>query len=170
MGRVVTEALRALPTHAIVWIDEADRLPIDTLTEIRTLAEFDDNIAQTFSVVLSGAPELVAMLDDQRLFALKRRISVPLTLMGLARDELEAFIIHRFGSADAARVSSAIPCPRGVPCPPPLRRRSSRSDASPMCSHAPKRNGGSCAPSGYARPSESWAVSQSATKRGSPSS
>jgi type II secretory pathway predicted ATPase ExeA len=108
MGRVVTEALRALPTHAIVWIDEADRLPFDTLTEIRTLAECDDSVSQTFSVVLSGAPELVAMLDDQRLFALKRRISIPLTLTGLARDELDSFLAHRFGSLEAARVSPAI--------------------------------------------------------------
>lgn len=108
MGRVVTDALRALPTHAIVWVDEADRLPFDTLTEIRTLAECDDGVAQTFSVVLSGAPELASMLDEQRLFALKRRISVPITLTGLARDELDAFLVHRFGGADAARVSPSI--------------------------------------------------------------
>lgn len=108
MGRVVTEALRALPTHAIVWVDEADRLPFDTLTEVRTLAECDESVAQTFSVVLSGAPELVATLDEQRLFALKRRISVPITLTGLARDEVEAFLLHRFGSADAARVPNPL--------------------------------------------------------------
>lgn len=108
MGRVVTEALRAQPTHAIVWVDEADRLPLDTLTEIRSLAEFDDAGPQSFSVVLSGGPELVALLDDQRLFALKRRISLPLTLTGLARDELEAFLLHRFGTADAARISASI--------------------------------------------------------------
>jgi type II secretory pathway predicted ATPase ExeA len=108
MGRVVTEALRAQPTHAIVWVDEADRLPLDTLTEIRSLAEFDDTVPQSFSVVLSGAPELIALLDDTRLFALKRRISLPLTLTGLARDELESFLVHRFGTIEAARVSSAI--------------------------------------------------------------
>lgn len=108
MGRVVTEALRAQPTHAIVWVDEADRLPLDTLTEIRSLAEFDDSVSQSFSVVLSGAPELVALLDDPRLFALKRRISLPLTLTGLARDELDSFLLHRFGTAEAARVSPSI--------------------------------------------------------------
>lgn len=108
MGRVVTETLRTLPTHALVWIDEADRLPFDTLTEIRTLAEFDDSVPQTFSVVLAGAPGLVDILDDPRLFALKRRISVPLSLTGLARDELPPFLLHRFGSVDAARISPAI--------------------------------------------------------------
>lgn len=108
MGRVVSDALRTLPAHAIVWVDEADRLPFDTLTEIRSLAESDNLIEQSFSVVLSGAPELVAMLDDPRLFALKRRISLPLTLTGLARDEIDAFILHRFGSVEAARISPAI--------------------------------------------------------------
>lgn len=108
MGRLVTEALRAQPTHAIVWIDEADRLPLDTLTEIRTLAEFDESVPQTFSVVLSGTPDLVALLDDHRLFALKRRISVPLTLTGLAKDELDAFILHRFGAAESQRVSPTL--------------------------------------------------------------
>lgn len=108
IGRLVTEALRAQPAHVIVWIDEADRLPLDTLTEIRTLAEFDDSVPQTFSVVLSGTPELVALLDDHRLFALKRRISVPIMLTGLAKDELDAFILHRFGSAESQRVPTML--------------------------------------------------------------
>lgn len=108
MGRLVTEALRAQPVHAIVWIDEADRLPLDTLTEIRTLAEFDDSVPQTFSVVLSGTTDLVALIDDHRLFALKRRISVPLTLTGLGRDELDAFLPHRFGATEATRISTTL--------------------------------------------------------------
>ena len=102
--KVIADALQAQPTQLIAWIDEAASMPVDTLAELRSLAEFTHQVPQIFSVVLSGTPELKVLLDAPALFPLKRRISLRITLEGLRRDELDPFLIHRFGSADAKRL------------------------------------------------------------------
>ncbi len=102
--KVIADALQAQPAHLVAWIDEAGSLPADTLAELRSLAEFSHEVPQIFSVVLSGTPELKVQLDAQALFPLKRRISVRLSLEGLRRDELDAFLLHRFGASDAKRL------------------------------------------------------------------
>lgn len=102
--KVLADALEAQPTHLIAWIDEAAGLPADTLAELRSMAEFNHEVAQVFTVVLSGPPELRQAIDAPTLFHLKRRFALQLTLEGLRRDELEPFLRHRFGSPDAARL------------------------------------------------------------------
>lgn len=107
-SQVVTKAIREQPANVVVWIDEAHRLPPQTLSEIYTLAEFDSEVPQVFSIIFSGPPELLGVLDDRRLFALKRRITISCTLAGLSRDELEPFLLHRFGAQDPARIPAII--------------------------------------------------------------
>jgi len=102
--KLIADQIQAQPTSLIAWIDEAASIPVDTLSELRSLAEFHHEIPQIFSVVLAGPPELKTMLDAPALFPLKRRISVRCTLQGLARDELDAFLLHRFGTADERRL------------------------------------------------------------------
>lgn len=102
--KVIADALRAQPTQLIAWIDEAGSMPVETLGELRSLAEFTCEVPQIFSVVLSGTPELKALLDTPALFPLKRRIGVRIVLEGLRRDELDPFVLHRFGSADSRRL------------------------------------------------------------------
>jgi type II secretory pathway predicted ATPase ExeA len=53
------------------------------------------------SLILSGPPELRSAFEAPQLFPLKRRLHVRAALDGLRRDELDAFVLHRFG--DAAR-------------------------------------------------------------------
>lgn len=101
--RVIADLLQAQPTQLLVWIDEAVSLPPETLSELRSIAEFTCDAPQLFSVVLSGTPELRTLLDSPALFALKRRFTVRCTLEGLQRDELDALLAHRFG-ADAKRI------------------------------------------------------------------
>ena len=100
-SRLITQAIRGQTAHILAWIDEAHRLPPATLAEIASLAEFDPEAPQVFSVVFSGPPELSAVLDDRRLAALRRRITVKCSLAGLRRDELEPFLSHRFGGAES---------------------------------------------------------------------
>ncbi|MFH0899866.1 MAG: AAA family ATPase [Pseudomonadota bacterium] len=107
-SRVLANALKSQQTHQVLWIDEADRLPKETITDIRTLAECDPEVPQLFSVVFSGLPEFDSLMNSPPLFPMKRRISVRLSLSGLCRDELDAFIIHRFGSHDEKRVPGAL--------------------------------------------------------------
>lgn len=100
--KVASDAIRAQPAHIVLWIDDADELPIKTLTEVRLFAEYA--VPQLFSVVLTGLPELRTTLDQRALFPLKRRISVRLSLEGLRRDELDPFLAHRLGAEAARRV------------------------------------------------------------------
>ena len=58
-------------------------------------------------MILSGLPDVLALLDSPALFPLKRRLSVRLQLCGLRRDELEPFLLHRLG-ADAERVPAGV--------------------------------------------------------------
>lgn len=105
-AKVVVDAIRARPSHLLAWIDEADRVPIETLAEFRTLAEFEHDAPQAFSVVFCGPPELRTLFDSPALYPLKRRLTLKLSLDGLRRDELDAFLVHRFGSADAKRIGA----------------------------------------------------------------
>jgi MSHA biogenesis protein MshM len=100
----VAHALKAQPAHVVVWLDEADQVPLDTLTELRILAECDQESPQLFSLVLSGLPELRSALDAPELAPLRRRIGLRCTLTGLARDELGPFLAQRLGEPAATRV------------------------------------------------------------------
>jgi type II secretory pathway predicted ATPase ExeA len=102
-------ALRsAAPLRYVLWLDEAHEASTDTLDEVRTLAEADLTTSQILSVVLSGLPELRTLLDSPGLFPLKRRLAFRCQLAGLGRDELDAFLVHRFGATAPGRFSSEL--------------------------------------------------------------
>jgi len=99
--KALVDVIKDRATRPVLWIDEADHLPVATLTELRSLIEFDPAPQPLLSLVLSGPPELKTQLEAPELFPLKRRLVVRVALDGLRRDELDAFLTHRFG--DAAR-------------------------------------------------------------------
>ncbi len=106
--QVINEAIFGRTSHMVVWLDEAEQMETSTLSELRMLAESDPTRGQSFSVVLSGLPELKLRLDSPDLFPLKRRITHRLTLTGLRRDELDPFLVHRFGNGNASLVPEAV--------------------------------------------------------------
>jgi len=97
-AKAIADVLKAQPLQYTVWVDEAHKVSLETLAVVLGLAEGDLSVPQLFSVVLSGLPELRGALDTRELFPLKRRITVRGTLAGLARDELDAFLLHRLGA------------------------------------------------------------------------
>lgn len=99
--KALVDVIKERSVRPVLWIDEADHLPMATLTELRSLVEFEPAPQPLLSLVLSGPPELRSTLEAPALFPLKRRLLVRATLDGLRRDELDAFLVHRFG--DAAR-------------------------------------------------------------------
>jgi type II secretory pathway predicted ATPase ExeA len=103
-AHLITEAIAAQCSHLVLWLDEAERLDPDTLCALRLLAESDAQRGQAFSLVLSGMPELSSLLDIPALFSFRRRLCLRLFLGGLCRDELDAFLLHRFGQPTAARI------------------------------------------------------------------
>ena len=102
----VTQILTAQTACMLLWLDEAEQLDAAMLETLRTLVEADP-VAPSFSVVISGHPALQSRLEAPRLCALARRISPRCTLAGLRRNELEAFLEHRFGDG-AGRLQPSI--------------------------------------------------------------
>jgi type II secretory pathway predicted ATPase ExeA len=106
-AKAIADVLKAEPVHHIFWVDQADKASQESLTVVLALAEGDLAVPQLLSVVFSGLPELRTALDARELFPLKRRITVRCTLAGLARDEVDAFLVHRLGGAAAQRLPVA---------------------------------------------------------------
>jgi type II secretory pathway predicted ATPase ExeA len=103
----LTQTLAVHSARIVLWLDEAEQLDLATLERLRTLVEADP-AAPSFSVVLSGGPELASRLDSPRLLALARRITPRCTLAGLRRDELDGFLVHRFGVGASKRLPASI--------------------------------------------------------------
>jgi type II secretory pathway predicted ATPase ExeA len=105
--KALVDVIKERSARPVLWIDEADRLPVATLTELRSLIEFDPAPQPLLSLLLSGPPELRTQLEAPELFPLKRRLVVRVVLDGLRRDELDPFVAHRFGDA-ARRVPASL--------------------------------------------------------------
>lgn len=105
--KVLVDVIKDRSVRPALWIDEADRIPVATLTELRSLVEADPAPQPLLSLILSGSPELRATLEAPELFPLKRRLTVRVVLDGLRRDELAPFLVHRFGDA-ARRVPASL--------------------------------------------------------------
>ena len=103
----LTQVMAAQTARLLLWMDEAEQVDTATLEQLRTLVEADP-AAPSFSVVLAGQPALQSRLDAPRLGALARRITLRCRLSGLRRDELDAFVAHRFGADGAARIPRSV--------------------------------------------------------------
>jgi type II secretory pathway predicted ATPase ExeA len=102
--------LRALAedSHSILlWLDEAQDLPGETLAEARALVESDLDGVRRVKVLLIGLPRLRAQLQAQPY--LWRRIGVREEITGLAIDEMQGFLDHHFPPPQNKRV-----CERGM--------------------------------------------------------
>ena len=97
--------LRALSeeTHTILlWMDEAQDLPAETLAEVRALAESDLDGARRVQVLFVGLPRLRAELQAHPY--LWRRIVVREEITGLVFDELQDFLDHHFPGGQGKRL------------------------------------------------------------------
>jgi type II secretory pathway predicted ATPase ExeA len=102
--------LRALveESHTILlWLDEAQDLPQETLAEARALAESDLGGARRVKVLLVGLPRLRAVL--QGLPYLWRRTVIREEITGLVLDEVQSFLDHHFAAPQNRRL-----CERGL--------------------------------------------------------
>ena len=86
----------------LVWFDEAQDLPEETLAEARGLVEADLEGTRNLQLLLCGLPPLRANLQAH--LRLWRRIVVREEITGLQSDEVADFLEHSFGEAQAKRV------------------------------------------------------------------
>ncbi|MEW6745556.1 MAG: ATP-binding protein [Planctomycetota bacterium] len=103
----ITRTLADEPTRLVITIDEAHRLPDETLAELYTLAEADLERDLPISILLSALPALRERLQSPGLFPLWRRITRRLEITGLRRDELLAFVEHQVGAKISKRLEEA---------------------------------------------------------------
>lgn len=82
----------------VLFIDEAQAMPVDTLGALYLLTSIDPLNAH-FQVVLFGQPELDLVLDQPMLRSLKQDISFSYTLPALDKESVNAYINHRLAKA-----------------------------------------------------------------------
>ena len=98
----LTRALNDEPQQLLLCLDEAQELPDETLSEVRSLAEYDLDGRRPLQVLFSGLPDLRSELQARA--PLWRRIVVREELTGLRFDEIPAFLEHHFSAAEARRL------------------------------------------------------------------
>jgi type II secretory pathway predicted ATPase ExeA len=78
----------------LIWLDEAQELPEDTIAQARAIVESDIDHDGRVQVLLVGLQKLRATLQEQAQFW--RRIMVRETITGLSEDEAMPFLEHHF--------------------------------------------------------------------------
>jgi type II secretory pathway predicted ATPase ExeA len=97
--------LRALSdeSHTILlWLDEAQDLPDETLAEVRALAESDLDGKRRVQVLFTGLPKLRAEMQSHPY--LWRRIVVREEITGLVFGEVQGFLDHHFTDSQSNRL------------------------------------------------------------------
>ncbi len=107
----------------LLVVDEAHLLPMDVLEEIRLLMNTESYREKLLQVVLCGQPELVQLLDQPEVKALRQRIAERAVLRALSQSEMRMYVRERlriagfdkplpFTSASLDRIHA---CAGGVP-------------------------------------------------------
>jgi general secretion pathway protein A len=90
---------RAEGRPAVLILDEAHRLPLDLLEEVRMLLNLETPREKLLQIILSGQPELDDLLRESHLRQLKQRVSCHCRLKPLSCSELKEYVGHRLAQA-----------------------------------------------------------------------
>jgi MSHA biogenesis protein MshM len=88
-------ALAVAGRRAVVCLDEAQAMPIETLEALRLLTNLETEKRKLLQVIIFGQPELEERLNHPSIRQLKQRITFDYRLRGLSRDELDYYLHHR---------------------------------------------------------------------------
>ncbi len=83
----------------VLAIDEAHRLPLETLEVIRLLNNLETETEKLLQIVLLGQPELHDTLERQEIRQLTQRISFQASIRPLTLDETDSYVSHRLERA-----------------------------------------------------------------------
>jgi general secretion pathway protein A len=86
---------RAEGRPAILIVDEAQRLPMELLEEIRLLLNVETPREKLLAIIMAGQPELSEIMGRQDLRQLKQRVSCLCSLKPLSAEEVREYIFHR---------------------------------------------------------------------------
>lgn len=108
-------SLVPLGAHAVIMIDEAQRLNSRVLEEIRLLTNFETDEAKLLQIVLVGQPELDDILGQPAMQQLNQRVARRCELQPLSETEVGDYIERRLTVAAALAPSES----GGGPAPDP---------------------------------------------------
>ena len=97
-------SLLPIGAGALLIIDEAQNLPLQTLEQIRILSNLETDKEKLLQIVLVGQPNLKDQLRSPELRQLDQRISIRFQLNPLTLDETAAYIGHRLTIAGGGSV------------------------------------------------------------------
>ncbi len=99
------KVMQSLQTHllkrhaagkqVVIFIEEAQGMPLATLEEIRLLSNLETNYDKLLQIVMFGQPELDENLNEVSIRQLRERITHSFNLMPLAPDEIGEYINFR---------------------------------------------------------------------------
>ncbi len=84
-------------------VDEAHKLSMEVLEEIRLLGNFESANEKLLQIVLLGQSELDDLLDRESLRQFKQRIALRLAIERLQPEDVERYISHRWSTAGGAQ-------------------------------------------------------------------
>lgn len=102
-------SLLPIGAGALLIIDEAQNLPLQTLEQIRILSNLETDKEKLLQVVLVGQPNLRDLLRSPALRQLDQRVSIRFELNPLSLHETAAYIGHRLTIAGGGSVVSFTP-------------------------------------------------------------
>jgi general secretion pathway protein A len=85
--------------HVVLIVDEAHRMPVDTLERLRMLSNLETAKDKLLQIVLCGQPEFEKVLADYSLRQLRERVAIRATIRPLSPEESLGYIKHRLGRA-----------------------------------------------------------------------
>jgi type II secretory pathway predicted ATPase ExeA len=98
LHRMLLETQRTRGT-AVLFIDEAHLLSPELLEEIRLLGNADTHDGKLMQIVLSGQPELLAIMERKELSALQQRVAARANLRPLSLSETKTYVTERLNAA-----------------------------------------------------------------------
>jgi general secretion pathway protein A len=107
---------------AVLIVDEAQRLSMEVLEEVRLLTNFETEKEKLIQVILAGQNEFADILDRYDLRQLKQRVSTRLHIKPLTADAVTAYIRYRWSRCssgpapfDAAAIETIYHMSGGIP-------------------------------------------------------
>lgn len=122
MAKAVLDALASGGRKTVLVVDEAHRLPDDTLEDLRLLTTGDFDSKSVFTLLLSGQPLLKDRLEEPNNQALLQRITLRHTVAPLSDSDTAAYLDLRLKATggdsrcfDRGAVEAIFTASRGIP-------------------------------------------------------
>ncbi len=95
--------LRGLPKRTVLILDEAHRLPDESLEDLRMLTADSLDQKSPFALVLAGQPLLRERMTEPNLYSLSQRITARVRLRPLSESDVALFLDKHLRSCGASR-------------------------------------------------------------------